>query len=69
MIKKNTKLLSKNKKLEIEIPLKEYTKVFINIKNRVQEAQVSAAVAANKELMILYWTVGKIMHEQQGMLQ
>ena len=61
MIKK----ITAPKKTALKISVKEYTKVFFDIKNKIQEAQVRAAIAANQELIKLYWVIGKVMHEQQ----
>lgn len=47
------------------IPVKEYTKVLATIKRRVQESQIKAALAANKELLNLYWYIGETIEQQQ----
>ncbi len=47
------------------IPVKEYTKIFLDIKNTIQEAQINAVIAANQKLIKLYWTIGKIIHDLQ----
>ena len=35
--------------------IKEYALVLINIKQRIQQAQIKATMSANKELLKLYW--------------
>lgn len=65
MVKKITKVPSK-KALTNSIPVKEYAKVLLDIKNKIRAAQLSASVAANQELIHLYWTIGGIIHEQQN---
>jgi hypothetical protein len=57
--KKNIKTPSK------AIEAKEYGSTLADIKKQIQEAQVKAAFAANRELAILYWTIGKIIAERQ----
>lgn len=44
---------------------KEYAQVLGDIKKQVQTAQIKAALAANKELIKLYWSIGKIIAEKQ----
>ena len=36
-----------------------YAALLIRIKERIQTAQVRAAVAVNQELVLLYWGIGK----------
>lgn len=61
---------TKNKKKVIvkktsAIPTKEYASTLAGIKKKIQETQIKAALAANKELIILYWSIGKIITEKQ----
>jgi len=58
-MKKNTP--KKDRSLEF----KEYAQVLVDIKKRVSEAQIKAALAANKELLKLYWDIGQIISEKQ----
>lgn len=44
---------------------KEYAKVFFDIKKHISEAQTKAILAVNKELIQLYWYIGKTVTEQQ----
>lgn len=40
----------------------EYLEIVDNIKSNIRSAQYKAAVAANKELIMLYWNIGKIIN-------
>ena len=43
-----------------------YSTLLASIKERIQAAQVRAAVAVNQELVVLYWGIGKeILARQQ----
>ncbi|MBI2146505.1 DUF1016 domain-containing protein [Candidatus Woesearchaeota archaeon] len=44
---------------------KEYLQLLHEIKVRVQSAQIKAAIAVNKELIGLYWDVGRMIAERQ----
>lgn len=44
---------------------KEYASTLANLKKQIQQCQLKAATAANKELIHLYWTVGKTIVEKQ----
>ena len=50
-------LLSKNK---------EYIHLLNDIKARVRSAQIKAAISVNKELIGLYWDVGRMIAEKQA---
>ncbi len=43
----------------------DYQHFLIEIKQRIREAQYSALKAVNKELIHLYWDIGKAIVEQQ----
>ncbi|MBI4980275.1 DUF1016 domain-containing protein [Candidatus Woesearchaeota archaeon] len=45
---------------------KEYLCLLNDIKARVKSAQIKAAVSVNKELIGLYWDVGKMISEKQA---
>src|SRR3972149_6847348 len=47
------------------VSIKEYTNVLLNIKNQIRQSQVKAALAANKELIKLYWNIGRTIAEKQ----
>lgn len=48
-----------------EISTKEYAQTLAELKKHIQKAQVKAALSANKELIKLYWTIGKTIAEKQ----
>ena len=45
---------------------KKYQKLLAEVKQRIQHAQVKAVVAANQELLLLYWEIGKLIVERQA---
>ena len=42
-----------------------YAPLLADLKSRVRTAQVKAALAANRELLTLYWDIGRILNERQ----
>jgi predicted nuclease of restriction endonuclease-like (RecB) superfamily len=42
-----------------------YSAVLINIKNKIQTAQHRAILSANKEMLHLYWEIGRLLSEKQ----
>lgn len=44
---------------------KGYPELFEDLKNRVRAAQVRAALAVNRELVLLYWSIGRDILAQQ----
>lgn len=44
---------------------KNYASFLKEIKNRIQRAQVKANFAVNRELILLYWNVGKMVYKIQ----
>lgn len=46
----------------------DYLEFLSTIKNRVRDARISAARVVNKELISLYWDIGKSIVEKQGNL-
>jgi predicted nuclease of restriction endonuclease-like (RecB) superfamily len=42
-----------------------YAKLLASIKDRIQQAQVRAAVAVNRELVLLYWSIGREILSRQ----
>jgi predicted nuclease of restriction endonuclease-like (RecB) superfamily len=49
---------------EINFPT-EYANFFISLKERVRAAQVKAALSVNRELVLLYWQIGKAIIDSQ----
>lgn len=45
---------------------KTYAALLASIKERIQSAQVRAAVAVNQELVLLYWAIGKEILARQN---
>jgi len=43
-----------------------YADLLAGIKNRVQAARVRAGLAANRELILLYWDIGRLVAERQS---
>ena len=44
----------------------EYLEIVDNIKSNIRYAQYKAAVAANKELIMMYWNIGKIINDHKS---
>ncbi len=42
-----------------------YAKLLTELKQRIQQSQIKAALAVNKELVLLYWHIGKEILERQ----
>lgn len=67
--KKNVRKIVAKVKTVKEKPIKatvtEYAQTLANLKQQVQEAQVKAALSVNKELIKLYWSIGKTIVEKQ----
>ena len=51
--------------MDENITPREYNKFLLEIKERVRNAQLSAMKAVNKELVSLYWDLGKMIVEKQ----
>lgn len=49
--------------MENEINVSKYKEIFENIKNEILNAQYKAMQAVNKELIFMYWHIGKIVLE------
>ncbi|MDR3244061.1 MAG: DUF1016 N-terminal domain-containing protein [Elusimicrobiota bacterium] len=44
----------------------EYLSIVKDIKTRIKNAQLRAVLSANKELILLYWNIGKIINERKS---
>jgi predicted nuclease of restriction endonuclease-like (RecB) superfamily len=42
-----------------------YANLLSDIKIRIRQAQVKATLSANAEMIIMYWDIGKMIHERQ----
>ena len=60
MTKKNTPTITK-----AALATREYTHVLSDLRKQIKQAQIKAALAANKELIKLYWGIGKTIVEKQ----
>lgn len=49
-----------------DVSLREYTQTLVELKQRIQDAQIKAAFSVNKELLHLYWSIGKTIIEKQA---
>jgi len=45
--------------------LKGYALLLNDVKDRVRQAQTRAALSANREMLTLYWDIGRLIHGQQ----
>lgn len=43
-----------------------YEQLLRELKNRIRSAQVKAALAVNRELVLLYWQIGREILQRQG---
>ena len=70
MVKKTKNTLQKESHITTKdspvMPAREYAQTLSELKRQVQEAQLRAAVAANKELAFLYWSIGKTIVEKEN---
>ena len=61
--KKSIQKISSKKTTTIAI--KDYSQTLLALKKKIQEAQIKATMAANRELIKLYWHIGKTIVERQ----
>ena len=45
--------------------LAHYGKLLEQIKSRIQHAQTKAVLSANAEMILMYWDIGRMIHERQ----
>jgi predicted nuclease of restriction endonuclease-like (RecB) superfamily len=60
-----TKRLAKSSKYVAALPA-DYAPLLAEIKARVQAARIKAGLAANRELLALYWGIGRLILERQN---
>jgi predicted nuclease of restriction endonuclease-like (RecB) superfamily len=58
--------MKKAKTKNAHIAPSEYGQLLIDIKTRVRDAQLAAMHSVNKELVALYWDIGKMITERQA---
>ncbi|MCA6518402.1 MAG: DUF1016 domain-containing protein, partial [Pseudanabaena sp. M110S1SP2A07QC] len=49
-----------------QIVLADYEQLLRELKNRIRSAQIKAALAVNRELVLLYWQIGREILQRQG---
>ena len=49
-----------------QIVLADYEQLLRELKNRILSAQIKAALAVNRELVLLYWQIGREILQRQG---
>jgi hypothetical protein len=59
-----TKRLPKSSKSVALLPT-DYAPLLAEIKARVQSARIKAGLAANRELLALYWDIGRLILDRQ----
>lgn len=62
--KNTTKIPALEEKQEL-FSSKEYSSTLADLMKRIRESQIKAVVAVNKDLISLYWTIGKSIVEKQ----
>ncbi len=53
------------KKRERSAAQSDFTALLVEVKGRIQSAQMRAVLSVNAELVRLYWDIGRIIHERQ----
>ena len=54
-----------SKATSISVLAKDYVQTLHDIKEKVDQARIKAALATNKELLLLYWEIGKTIAKKQ----
>lgn len=62
---KEKSYITREKNKEAVSANKEYENILSDLKTQIQEFQLKEAIAINKELVGLYWRIGKIIIEKQ----
>ena len=53
---------------DLSLPLPAGYKEFLEeIKTKIREAQIRASLSVNKELVLLYWSIGKSILDKQAL--
>ncbi len=60
-----TKRLPKSSKPAATLPA-DYARLLAEIRWRVQSARIRAGLAANRELLLLYWDIGRLILARQS---
>lgn len=56
---------TKKKSSKIAVTSRKYAETLVILKQQIQDAQIKAALSVNKELIKLYWSIGKTIIEKQ----
>ena len=49
----------------MDAELIQYSQLLMRIKDRIRRAQVKATLSANTEMILMYWDIGRMIHERQ----
>ena len=49
----------------MDAELIQYSQLLMRIKDRIRRAQVKATLSANAEMILMYWDIGRMIHERQ----
>ncbi len=49
----------------MDAKLSQYSQLLTRIKDRIRHAQVKATLSANAEMILMYWDIGRMIHERQ----
>ncbi|WP_291120247.1 PDDEXK nuclease domain-containing protein [Flavobacterium sp. UBA6135] len=53
----------------MNLQFSKYQDLIVEIKNQILSSQQKAALSVNKELILLYWNIGKMIFENQSLLE
>lgn len=53
----------------MDLKFSKYQELIVEIKNQILNSQQKAALSVNKELIVLYWNIGKMIFENQSLLE
>lgn len=53
----------------MSLQFSKYQDLIVEIKNQILSSQQKAALSINKELILLYWNIGKMIFENQSLLE
>jgi predicted nuclease of restriction endonuclease-like (RecB) superfamily len=53
----------------MNLQFSKYQDLIVEIKNQILSSQQKAALSINKELILLYWNIGKMIFENQSLLE
>ena len=57
--------MTRNKEVDLA-PKTSYVRFLEEIKDRIRQAQRKASLAVNRELILLYWQIGRLISERQA---